>query len=100
VQPLVENAIVHGLEPKIEGGSVRIEARATVVGLVIRVEDDGLGLVQAGAGPARRGQGSALVNIRERLRHAFGAGAGLTVESRAPHGVRATLTLPADEETQ
>jgi hypothetical protein len=98
LQPLVENAVLHGLEPKIDGGSVRIAARLDgqhgTRTLVLTIDDDGLGLAQDR--PARRsGSGTALANIRERLAQIYGHAAGLRVEPVMPNGVRATLTLPA-----
>jgi hypothetical protein len=98
LQPLVENAVLHGLEPKIDGGSVRIAARLDELRggrtLVLTVDDDGLGL--ASDRPAHHnGSGTALANIRERLAQGYGEAAGLRVEPVAPNGVRATLTLPA-----
>ena len=98
LQPLVENAVLHGLEPKIDGGSVRIAARLDELRgtrtLVLTIDDDGLGL--AHERPARRsGSGTALANIRERLAQSYGDAAGLRVEPATPDGVRATLTLPA-----
>lgn len=98
LQPLVENAVLHGLEPKIDGGSVRIagrldELRGTRV-LVLTVEDDGLGLATDRPKP-QNGSGTALANTRERLAQAYGATAALGIEPLSPSGVRATLTLPA-----
>jgi hypothetical protein len=95
VQPLVENAIHHGLEPKVEGGEVVVRAEASGHTLRIEVLDDGLGL-STHAGPARRsaGAGAALANIRERLHAAYGSAARLTVENRPAGGVCARLTLP------
>jgi sensor histidine kinase YesM len=64
LQPLVENAIHHGLEPKIEGGTVTVSALRADDQLVLEVSDDGQGL----DGPRRRsGNGVALDNIRARL---------------------------------
>ena len=104
LQPLVENAVLHGLEPKIDGGSIRIEARLDErragARLLLSVVDDGLGLPAADAAarrPTVNGTGTALANIRERLMQSHGADAELRVEPAAPHGVRATLTLPARE---
>ena len=94
LQPLVENAIVHGLEPSLAGGQVVIEAQRRRDSLVIRVTDDGLGLDALRPG-AHRGSGTALNNIRARLQQAHGSRAHLQIEATAPHGVRATLTLPA-----
>lgn len=95
VQPLVENAIHHGLEPKVEGGEIVVRAEVHGDRLHIEVLDDGLGLRPASA-PARRpgGAGAALANIRERLAAAYGASAGLTLTERPGGGVCARLTLP------
>lgn len=94
VQPLVENAIHHGLELKVEGGEVQVRAEVQGAQLRIDVIDDGLGL--NGAAPSRRrsGAGAALANIRERLRTAYGDHAQLQIENRAEGGVRASLLLP------
>jgi signal transduction histidine kinase len=90
LQPLVENAIQHGLEPKIEGGQVIIRAGIDGDRLRVCVQDDGLGLQ-----PASRtaGTGLAVDNIRERLSSRFGGDATLAVVPMNP-GVLATLTLP------
>jgi signal transduction histidine kinase len=88
LQPLVENAIQHGLEPKIEGGRVRITARESGPELQIMVEDDGVGF-----GATTRGGGVGLSNLRERLAALYGAWARLAIEDARP-GTRARLTLP------
>ncbi|MFZ5548976.1 MAG: sensor histidine kinase [Pseudomonadota bacterium] len=95
VQPLVENAIQHGLEPKVEGGEVVVRAEVSGSTLHIEVLDDGLGLRPVTA-PARHngGAGAALANIRERLQAAYGSAASLQVENRSEGGVRASLLLP------
>jgi hypothetical protein len=94
LQPLVENAVIHGLEPSIEGGTLTVTAERVADQLVVRITDDGLGFGAAKRVP-HPGNGTALANIRERLRQAHGERAGLRVEDIAPHGVQATLTLPA-----
>jgi hypothetical protein len=95
LQPLVENAIVHGLEPLIAGGTVRIGARLVERSLVITVDDDGAGLARAEVAPARRnGAGTALANIRKRLEQGYGSSASLRIEPVDPRGVRAHLSLP------
>ena len=92
LQPLVENAIEHGLEPKIEGGRVCIRARVVDGRLDIRVEDDGLGFDSAPRS-RRHGTGMALSNIRERLHTRYGATAVLTLTPQAL-GMQASLSLP------
>ena len=95
LQPLVENAVLHGLEPKIEGGTVSVTARLEGRRLVLSVTDDGLGLGTTPAHQRRGGSGTALANIRERLSEAHGSAAALTVTAGTSGGVRAMLTLPA-----
>ena len=101
LQPLVENAIVHGLEPQIAGGRIRVAAQRADDRLVLTVDDDGHGVGDAGVPAARAaGTGTALANIRERLRHTYGARAALTLEPAQPRGVRASLSLPAPSAKQ
>ncbi len=89
LQPLVENAIRHGLEPKIEGGSVQVFASSSSGRLQIEVRDDGIGL----AGDAA-GAGYGLEHVRERLRTLYGDAAALTIAARPEGGVRARVELP------
>lgn len=95
LQPLVENAVQHGLEPTIEGGHVALRARvdAAAQALVVEVQDNGRGLDAAPAAAPRRGAGMALANIRERLRARYGSGATLAVMPAQP-GTLARLTIP------
>ena len=90
VQPLVENAIKHGIEPSINGGSVTLSASAVGMQLQIRVADTGLG---ANGGGSHNGS-VGLANVRERLHALFGLNAGLVLTSNQPRGMIATLTLP------
>ncbi|KQV87612.1 sensor histidine kinase [Pelomonas sp. Root1237] len=91
VQPLVENAIHHGLEPKIAGGEIVVSARREADTLVIDVDDDGQGL----DAPKRRGgNGVALDNIRERLKARWGLRATLELQPREGGGTRARICIP------
>ena len=91
LQPLVENAIHHGLEPKVGGGEIVVSARREAGALVIDVEDDGQGL----DGPQRRsGNGVALANIRARLAARWGAAATLALQPRDGGGTRSRIQLP------
>ena len=94
LQPLVENAIQHGLAPKLDGGSVVVQAEVRAGRLEIRVLDDGMGLTAPGQ-PPRPGSGMALANLRSRLQAQFGAQASLVLRGRGSgHGVEAVLQLP------
>jgi sensor histidine kinase YesM len=92
LQPLVENAIKHGLEPKVAGGLVRVGARREDSLLVLTVADNGLGF------PATRGAGAGglgLANLRARLDTLYGARARMTIEDAQP-GTTVTLALPIE----
>ena len=93
LQPLVENAIHHGLEPKVEGGTVRVSARAEAGMLVLVVEDDGLGLEAAAQG-GTAGTGAGTRTLRERLQALHGHRASLTLEASPGGGTRATVRVP------
>jgi signal transduction histidine kinase len=92
LQPLVENAIHHGLAPKLDGGSVLVNAEVRAGRLQVRVVDDGIGLTTAGK-QLRPGAGMALANLRSRLQTQFGANASLVLSGR-DHGAEAVLDLP------
>lgn len=88
LQPLVENAITHGLEPKVAGGVVRVSA-AEISGMMkLRVEDDGLGFA------ATPGGGVGLANIRARLNALYGEAGRLSITAKVGAGVTAVLEIP------
>ncbi|MCC2962542.1 histidine kinase [Massilia sp. IC2-278] len=95
LQPLVENAIVHGLEPKIEGGEILVEARARDGLLDIAVRDSGLGLNEDAA-PARSGGGVGVATTRERLQALYGERASVLLAPAQPQGTIVRLTLPLE----
>ncbi len=89
IQPLVENAVKHGIAPSPEGGLVRIEARRTAAGaLHIRVHDTGVGFANTGAG------GIGLENVTRRLELCYGPEARLDIRSGAD-GTEVSLAIPA-----
>ena len=91
LQPLAENAVRHGIEPRCEPGHVTITARAVGDLLELTVGDDGVGLRPAAQG-ARRGIG--LTNAEERLRTLHGERARLELRSPETGGVAVVVTLP------
>jgi LytS/YehU family sensor histidine kinase len=95
LQPLVENALRHGLAPRAAGGSVRIEAAREGAGLRIRVSDDGVGL--AGGDVA---QGRGLSITRQRLACLYPDGrARLDIRNGSLSGAVVEITIPWHTET-
>lgn len=93
LQPLVENAVRHGISPRIEGGTVTIRAVVAQDRLVIVVEDDGSGV--AGETPeSMMARGYGLRNVRDRLRTRFGEGEWFLFESSEGKGARVELRIP------
>jgi two-component system, LytTR family, sensor kinase len=92
LQPLVENAIRHGIAPRIEGGRLMIRARRTGAGVEVQVEDNGRGL-PADFPPGGRG-GLGLANTRARLEGLYGPAHRFDLSRRAEGGTVATLRIP------
>ena len=89
LQPVVENSIRHGLEPKVEGGLVRLQARRDGANVLVEISDSGVGFA-----PVTRG-GVGLTNLRDRLRLIYGDAASLVVGEGARGGASVTMSLPA-----
>lgn len=92
LQPFVENAICHGLEPKIGPGSIRLEGKRAGMGLVFIVSDDGVGV----GDPSVLEHGYGIQNVRERIRLSYGEPYGVTVKSSAGKSTVVRIELPAD----
>ena len=90
LQPIVENAVRHGLGQSEETVTIEVAASSNDGSLALIVSDDGPGLVSAMPGHS----GIGLTNTRNRLVRLYGDSAGLTVEPAAHRGVRVTITLP------
>jgi len=88
VQPLVENAIKHGLEPKIEGGEVLIHAKENGDLLKLEIADTGLGFLE------ERKLGVGLSNTKGRLKSLYGDRGRLVLEENRPTGLRAIIEVP------
>ncbi|HYD78568.1 MAG TPA: histidine kinase [Paucimonas sp.] len=97
LQPLIENAIKHGLEPKIDGGRIDVSAARAGACLALTVADTGLGIDDHGmALDSQPGTQVGLANIRERLQALYGDAAGFTLVPNNPCGAMARLTLPLE----
>jgi two-component system LytT family sensor kinase len=106
MQPLVENAVRHGLSTKPGVGTVSIVARDSGAECQITVEDDGVGMdpsvlvggpdgdEAADAGQAEAGQHVGLSNVDDRLRAAFGDQFGLVVETAPGAGTKVSMRVP------
>jgi sensor histidine kinase YesM len=92
LQPLLENAITHGLEPKLEGGLVTLKARLEQAFLTIMIEDNGVGINTHAS--HRPGSGMGNNNVRQRLASLYGPRAQVQWAERVGGGVCVTLTLP------
>ena len=89
IQPLVENAIKHGVEPKIEGGEILLKAIKVGDVVAIEVTDTGMGFQNSTS------NGIGLKNVRERLDKLYDGKATLTIEDNVPSGTKITIRIPA-----
>lgn len=114
IQPVVENAIFHGLEEKMEGGKVTIEVIVTDRNLILTISDNGKGMneeklkeLNAGiqsdevildeeAKETQRNTGIALPNIHKRIRLLFGEAYGVNIYSTRGQGTDVEITIPAN----
>lgn len=104
LQPLVENAIIHGLEGKVDGGIVRVSGRLEGEHVVLIVSDSGNGvsaedvetIFRAEKRKQIHGQttGLGIINVHKRIQHYFGSEYGLTMESKLGEGTNIYIRLP------
>ena len=90
LQPLVENAVKHGLEPQMEGGEIIIKAMEEADVLRIEVVDTGPGF------SSFQKPGIGVANVRERIQLLYGEKGRLILEENKPHGIRAVIEVPKD----
>lgn len=90
LQPIVENAVRHGLGQSEEAVTIEVMATSSNGALHLIVSDDGPGLLSSGPGHS----GIGLTNTRNRLARLYGDNAKLVIEPAAGRGVRVTITLP------
>lgn len=101
LQPLIENSIKHGLEPRISGGTITLRSRVEAGRMVIEVEDDGVGIApgRARSSGVLKGTGIGMKNVRERLDVLFGDTAHFDVTSHPGRGTKVTLAIPIADES-
>jgi LytS/YehU family sensor histidine kinase len=93
LQPLVENAVGHGIAPLAEGGTVWIRSHVRNATLQLEVEDDGAGLASGDSDWIREGHG--LANVRDRLRTLYAEQGMLDLApGRGGRGAVASIALP------
>ena len=88
IQPLVENSILHGLEPKAEGGEILIIAKRIRDGIQLEVSDSGIGI------DLNKKQGVGLANVKERLALYYSGAATMYMEANQPTGLRIIIEIP------
>lgn len=107
LQPLIENSIKHGLEPRISGGTVTLRSRMLADGRVmLEVEDDGVGMeperdlpspASGSVKVAGTGTGIGMKNVRERMQVLYGPSADVEIVSRPGRGTKVRLVMPIIE---
>jgi two-component system, LytTR family, sensor kinase len=96
LQPLIENSIKHGLEPRIHGGTVTLRSRLEGDRVRIEVADDGVGMGNRPQNALKRtGAGIGMKNVRERLEVLYGSQAQFNVVSNPGRGTLVSIELPA-----
>ncbi|HTW79869.1 MAG TPA: histidine kinase [Terracidiphilus sp.] len=95
LQPLIENSIKHGLEPRINGGTVTVRSRLNGDRLLIEVDDDGVGMGGRPVGALHRtGSGIGMKNVQERLDVLYGDQAHFNVVSNPGRGTLVSIEIP------
>lgn len=104
LQPIVENAVIHGLAPQTDGGTIHIVINKVGQDLLIQVDDDGVGFEVTRLGQAAPAESAVLAqerhptiglhNVDERLRRLYGEAYRLLIESEPGHGARVIIRVP------
>ena len=97
LQPLIENSIKHGLEPRIHGGTITLRSRLEGDRISIEVADDGVGMnTQPASALRRQGAGIGMKNVQERLEVLYGNQARFNVVSNPGRGTLVSIEIPAN----
>lgn len=106
LQPLVENALYHGIKNKRGGGKIRVQVRLAGKRLQVKVMDNGKGMQEEELEKVRRairtghaaGTGFGLSNVQKRVQLAYGEKYGITIFSQADCGTTVVMQIPAEQE--
>jgi two-component system LytT family sensor kinase len=90
---MIENAIKHGLAPKLEGGQIHLRTRRNDGRLLIEVEDNGLGIPEDRLGTVYA-EGIGISNVHERLRLLYGDQFRMDIRSQAGSGTQIHIEIP------
>jgi two-component system, LytTR family, sensor kinase len=93
LQPMVENALKHGLAGKLGGGEITIRTSARDARLIIEIEDNGVGIPQDRMSQVF-GDGIGISNVHERLRVLYGGDFQMNISSREGEGTRIRIEIP------
>ena len=101
IQPFVENAVRHGIEPREEGGTVTVEARKKGGRLSLNILDTGVGMVasvkgRSQASPETAIDGIGIANVRKRLELRYGEASRLSIRSEPGEGTQVHISLPVE----
>jgi two-component system LytT family sensor kinase len=97
LQPLIENSIKHGIQPRIHGGTVTLRSQLEGDRVLIEVADDGVGIGgQAASSVRHQGAGIGIKNVRERLDVLYGNQASFNVLSSPGRGTRVQIVIPVN----
>ncbi|OCH62468.1 ATPase [Aliivibrio fischeri] len=94
IQPLVENAITHGIEPSAQGGHLMVQFKQENNQFIVVISDNGIGLESV---PPSKGHGMSLNNIKQRLHDLFDGSASVRITENKDGGVNAELIIPSDK---
>jgi len=107
LQPIVENAIFHGIEPKSSAGDINVSLRYHGDNILIIIEDNGLGIEKnklekildftEEGNKASKAHSIGLYNVHKRLKYVYGEEYGLHIESEKDHFTRVTVTIPVEK---
>ncbi|AZS15108.1 sensor histidine kinase [Paenibacillus lutimineralis] len=100
LQPLIENAIIHGIENRDEGGKIKLSGKLEDDCIVFQVDDNGIGIEpgQLASLLDSKPTGYGLKNVHDRARLMYGAEYGITIMSEVNQGTHVTLRFPAADE--